>query len=98
MKGLLQRWQAHREAKVLARRAIPHPLWQLTPARLPFGRSPGDQLHGLAAEPHHDLPVHLVADGRGRHRGARCPARRQGLRGGLWLGLGGRQPEAPERP
>lgn len=36
MKGLLQRWQAHREAKVLARRAIPDPLWQLTLARLPF--------------------------------------------------------------
>ena len=36
MKGLLQRWQAHREAKVLARRAIPDALWQLTLARLPF--------------------------------------------------------------
>lgn len=36
MKGLLQRWQAHREAKVLARRAIPDPLWQLTLTRLPF--------------------------------------------------------------
>ena len=36
MKALLQRWQARREAKVLARRAIPDPLWQLTLARLPF--------------------------------------------------------------
>ena len=36
MKALLQRWQAHREAKVLARRAIPDSLWQLTLARLPF--------------------------------------------------------------
>jgi MtfA peptidase len=36
MKALLQRWQARREAKVLARRAIPDALWQLTLARLPF--------------------------------------------------------------
>ena len=36
MKTLLQRWQARREAKVLARRAIPDALWQLTLARLPF--------------------------------------------------------------
>ena len=36
MKALLQRWQARREAKALARRAIPDPLWQLTLARLPF--------------------------------------------------------------
>jgi MtfA peptidase len=36
MKTLLQRWQARREAKVLARRAIPDTLWQLTLARLPF--------------------------------------------------------------
>ncbi len=45
MKALLQRWQAHREARVLARRAIPEPLWQLTLARLPF----------LAARPADDL-------------------------------------------
>ena len=36
MKSLLRRWQAHREARVLARRAIPDLLWQLTLARLPF--------------------------------------------------------------
>ena len=36
MKALLQRWRAHREARVLARRAIPDRLWQLTLARLPF--------------------------------------------------------------
>jgi len=36
MKALLQRWQASREARVLARRAIPDGLWQLTLARLPF--------------------------------------------------------------
>lgn len=36
MRALLQRWQAHREARVLARRAIPDALWQLTLARLPF--------------------------------------------------------------
>ena len=36
MKRLLQRWQASREARVLARRAIPDALWQLTMARLPF--------------------------------------------------------------
>lgn len=36
MKTLLQRWQASREARVLARRAIPDALWQLTLARLPF--------------------------------------------------------------
>ena len=36
MKALLQRWQAHREARVLARRAIPDALWQLTLARFPF--------------------------------------------------------------
>lgn len=36
MKALLQRWQARREARVLARRAIPDALWQLTLARLPF--------------------------------------------------------------
>ena len=36
MKTLLRRWQAHREARVLARRAIPDLLWQLTLARLPF--------------------------------------------------------------
>ena len=28
MKALLQRWQASREARVLARRAIPDALWQ----------------------------------------------------------------------
>jgi hypothetical protein len=36
VKALLRRWQAHREARVLARRAIPEALWQLTLARLPF--------------------------------------------------------------
>jgi Mlc titration factor MtfA (ptsG expression regulator) len=36
MKSLLRRWQVHREARVLARRAIPEALWQLTLARLPF--------------------------------------------------------------
>lgn len=36
MKALLQRWRAHREARVLARRAIPDSLWRLTLARLPF--------------------------------------------------------------
>ncbi|MES2717267.1 MAG: M90 family metallopeptidase [Pseudomonadota bacterium] len=36
MKALLRRWQASREARVLARRAIPDALWQLTLARLPF--------------------------------------------------------------
>lgn len=36
MKSLLRRWQARREARVLARRAIPDPLWHLTLARLPF--------------------------------------------------------------
>ena len=45
MKALLQRWQAHREARVLARRAIPDGLWQLTLASLPFmaWRSAADQ-------------------------------------------------------
>jgi hypothetical protein len=36
MKALLRRWQARREARVLARRAIPDALWQLTLAHLPF--------------------------------------------------------------
>lgn len=45
MKALLRRWQAHREARVLARRAIPDDLWRLTLARLPF----------LAARPAEDL-------------------------------------------
>jgi len=36
MTSLLQRWRAHREARVLARRAIPDALWHLTLARLPF--------------------------------------------------------------
>ena len=36
MRSLLQRWRAHREARVLARRAIPDALWHLTLARLPF--------------------------------------------------------------
>jgi len=45
VKALLQRWQAHREARVLARRAIPDGLWQLTLASLPFmaWRSAADQ-------------------------------------------------------
>ena len=36
MKSLLRRWQNHRQARVLARRAIPDDLWRLTLARLPF--------------------------------------------------------------
>lgn len=36
MTSWLQRWRAHREARVLARRAIPDALWQLTLARFPF--------------------------------------------------------------
>ena len=36
MKTLLRRWQNHRQARVLARRAIPDDLWRLTLARLPF--------------------------------------------------------------
>ena len=36
MTNWLQRWRAHRESRVLARRAIPDDLWQLTLARLPF--------------------------------------------------------------
>ncbi|MBL8352980.1 MAG: zinc-dependent peptidase [Burkholderiaceae bacterium] len=43
--ALLRRWRAHREARVLARRAIPEALWRLTLARLPF----------LAARPAGDL-------------------------------------------
>jgi Mlc titration factor MtfA (ptsG expression regulator) len=44
MKRLLERWRTHREAQVLARRAIPEDLWALTLARLPFiaGRSDED--------------------------------------------------------
>ncbi len=53
MKALLRRWQASREARVLARRAIPDVLWQLTLARLPFlaGRSDTDlaELRRLAS-------------------------------------------------
>lgn len=45
VKALLHRWRAHREARVLARRAIPDTLWRLTLARLPF----------LAARPADDL-------------------------------------------
>ena len=36
MKALLRHWRSHREAQVLARRAIPDALWQLTLARWPF--------------------------------------------------------------
>jgi Mlc titration factor MtfA (ptsG expression regulator) len=36
LKQLWQRWRAHRESRVLARRAIPEPVWQLTLDRLPF--------------------------------------------------------------
>jgi len=36
MIGWLQRWQQFREARSLARRAIPDPLWRLTLARLPY--------------------------------------------------------------
>lgn len=44
MKALLRRWRAAREARALARRAVPDVLWQLTLARLPFlaRRSPAD--------------------------------------------------------
>ena len=45
MMGWLQRWQQFREARTLARRAIPDPLWQLTLARLPYlGRWPEAEL------------------------------------------------------
>ena len=45
MKRLLQRWQSRRESRIVARRAIPDALWQLTLARLPFltWRSTADQ-------------------------------------------------------
>jgi Mlc titration factor MtfA (ptsG expression regulator) len=36
VRSLLRRWRAHREARVLSRRAIPDTLWRLTLARLPF--------------------------------------------------------------
>ncbi len=53
MKALWQRWQAHRETRALARRAIPDALWQLTLARLPFlaARPPDDvvELRRLAS-------------------------------------------------
>ena len=53
MKSLLKRWRAHREARVLARRAIPDDLWQQTLARLPFlARRPAAdlaELHRLAS-------------------------------------------------
>ena len=45
MIGWLQRWQQFREARTLARRAIPDPLWRLTLARLPYlGRWPEAEL------------------------------------------------------
>lgn len=48
MKALLRRWQSLREARTLARRSIPDPLWQLTLARLPFlGRRPDPDLAAL---------------------------------------------------
>ena len=48
MKSLLRHWQARREAQVLARRAIPDLLWQLTLARLPFlAQRPADDLAQL---------------------------------------------------
>lgn len=48
MKRLLARWRAHREARVLERRAIPDDLWALTLARLPFvARRPADELDAL---------------------------------------------------
>ena len=48
MKALLRRWQSLREARTLARRAIPEALWQLTLARLPFlGRWPDHDLREL---------------------------------------------------
>ncbi len=43
MKALLRRWAALREARTLARRPIPDPLWQLTLARLPFLGRRSDQ-------------------------------------------------------
>ncbi|MDO8376991.1 MAG: zinc-dependent peptidase [Aquabacterium sp.] len=50
---MLQRWRMHRESRVLARRAIPEALWQLSLARLPFlaDRSQGDldELRRLAS-------------------------------------------------
>lgn len=36
MKRLLQRWRAHREARILARRSIDDALWAQTVAELPF--------------------------------------------------------------
>ncbi len=48
MKALLQRWQARRESRLLARRAIPDALWSLTLARLPFlARRPAQDLAEL---------------------------------------------------
>lgn len=48
MIGLLRRWRAHREARVLARRAIPDALWALTLARFPFlARRATEDLVGL---------------------------------------------------
>lgn len=48
MRRWLAQWRARREASVLARRAIPDPLWALTMARLPFlARWPADDLARL---------------------------------------------------
>jgi MtfA peptidase len=48
MRRWLSHWRAKREARVLARRAIPDPLWQLTLARLPFlTQRPADDLAEL---------------------------------------------------
>lgn len=48
MRRWLARWRAHREARVLQRRAIPDALWDLTVARLPFlARRSADDLTEL---------------------------------------------------
>ncbi|MFO1220989.1 MAG: M90 family metallopeptidase [Burkholderiaceae bacterium] len=53
MKRLLQRWRTHREARVLARRAISDALWAQTVAALPFvarlSRGDLDELRRLAS-------------------------------------------------
>ena len=48
MIGLFRRWRAQRDARALARRAIPDALWALTLARLPFlARRPAEDLAEL---------------------------------------------------
>ena len=70
---------------------------RLAAAGLPLRRRPGDELHRLAAEPHHDLPVHLVAD-RGRLDGGSGGPPRRGVRrrGGVLLRR--HEPEPSQRP